>query len=102
MNDFPEGVAVVVGGSGGVGAAAAARLAEAGTDVVVTYHRNADAAKKAAAAIEQAGRRASIEQLDVGDADSVTKALDAIASRHRRIHTVVHAAGSKIDQPYVG
>jgi NAD(P)-dependent dehydrogenase (short-subunit alcohol dehydrogenase family) len=99
--DFPEGVAVVVGGSGGVGAVACTKLAEAGTDVVATYLRHEDAALRTAAIVEHAGRRASIERVDVADADAVVRALDAIAGRHGRIHTVVHAAGSKIDQPFV-
>ena len=38
--DFPSGIALVVGGSGGIGAAVVAALARSGSHVALTYHRN--------------------------------------------------------------
>ena len=45
--DFPKGIALVVGGSGGTGAVICEKLAEAGSDVVLTYHGNAERAQEA-------------------------------------------------------
>jgi len=58
MEDFGEGTALVVGGSGGIGRAICRVLAESGTDVALTYHSNESAAREAADDVERAGRRA--------------------------------------------
>ncbi|MBP7996206.1 MAG: SDR family NAD(P)-dependent oxidoreductase, partial [Candidatus Microthrix sp.] len=51
------GVALVTGGSGGLGSAVALLLARRGADVAITYHNNADRAAEVVAAIEATGRR---------------------------------------------
>ena len=56
---FPEGVALVVGGSGGVGQAIALKLAEQGCDVAVTYRSKEAAAQAVVEQIQALGRRAS-------------------------------------------
>jgi len=95
--DFPEGVALVIGGSGGNGASICKALAEAGTDVVLTYNSNEARAAELTKEIEAMGRQAEFHQLSIGDADRVKSLIDDIANRHR-IHTVVVAAGSDIQQ----
>ncbi len=101
-SDFPDGVAVVLGGSGGVGRAIVERLAHHGADVALTYRGNHAAAEAAAADARGHGRAASIHQLALGDAAAVAACFAQIAAQHGRVHTVVHAAGSAIEQPYIG
>ncbi|HWU64952.1 MAG TPA: SDR family oxidoreductase [Ensifer sp.] len=90
---FPqEGTAVVIGGSGGVGAEICKVLARDGCDVALTYHSNAKRAEEAAAAVGEQGRRASVHKLNIEDGDAVKVFLDAVAA-DGQIHTLVYAAG---------
>jgi NAD(P)-dependent dehydrogenase (short-subunit alcohol dehydrogenase family) len=95
--DFPAGVALVIGGSGGTGAVICEKLAEAGSDVVLTYNGNKERAAVTTQRITSLGRNAEYHQLSIGDHLRVKQLLDDVASRHR-IHTVVVAAGSDIPQ----
>jgi len=70
-------IAVVTGGSGGIGSAGAAALAEAGADVAV-MGRNRAKLDEAAAQVEAAGRRALVVEADIADEASVTRAAAAI------------------------
>ncbi|MDH4584844.1 SDR family oxidoreductase [Pseudomonas sp. BN415] len=97
---FPDGVALIVGGSGGMGQAICERLAEAGSDVVLTYHRNAARAEAVVAAVRDRGRHAQALQLTLGDEASVTASLQQL-TEGRRIHTLVVASGSDIAQPRI-
>jgi len=101
MADFPEGVAVVVGGSGGVGSAICERLAHYGAKVAITYRKNPERAETVAAKIRAQGGHASTHALDLGDADAVAELLATCAEREGGLHTIVHAAGSAISQPYI-
>lgn len=87
-----EGWALVVGGSGGIGAATARALGRAGWDVVVTYGRNASAAESVAEDVRALGRSASIRQLSLPDGDPGD--LTGLGA-------LVFAAGHDIGQPYV-
>jgi NAD(P)-dependent dehydrogenase (short-subunit alcohol dehydrogenase family) len=98
--DFPDGVALVIGGSGGNGKAICEALADAGSDVALTYHRNAQRAEETVAAVSARGRKATAHALSIGDAEGVRKVVEAVGSR-QRIHTVVIAAGSDITQPLI-
>lgn len=100
--DFPEGVAVVIGGSGGIGSAICAALAEAGTDVVLTYRGNEQAAEASATAVRKLGRRAEYHQLAIDDAAAVTAFFTGIMQQHGRIHTVINAAGASIPMVFIG
>ena len=100
FKEFPEGVALVIGGSGGTGAAICQRMAECGSDVVLTYHGNAARAQEVVAAVQAKGRQAEAHQLSIGDSARVAELVADVASRHR-IHTVVIAAGSDINQPAI-
>lgn len=95
--DFPKGVALVIGGSGGTGAVICEKLAEAGSDVVLTYNGNEERAAETAERLRALGQRAEYHQLSIGDHARVKQLIDEVASRHR-IHTVVVAAGSDIPQ----
>lgn len=101
MPDFPSGVALVVGGSGGIGSAVARGLAARGVALGITYRRNQDAAEEIARGIRADGGSCSVHRVDLGDVESVRGCLAELATEHGHIHTVAHAAGTHIDQPYV-
>jgi len=94
--DFPEGIALVVGGSGGNGQVIAQHLAEAGTAVAISYNSNRANAEAAAEAIASTGSNASVVQIDVRDPDSLKAAVDKLVADYGRIHTVIIATGYDI------
>ena len=94
MADFPEsGVAVVSGGSGGVGSAICIALAAAGCNIVFTYHRNAEAALKTSRAVEAMGRAVQAVAVDLRDEAAVATFVNEAAKQWGGIHTVVTAHG---------
>lgn len=101
MPDFPEGVALVVGGSGGIGSAIARGFAAAGVTLAITYRHHRDAAEAVAEEIRSAGGACSVHPVDLGDLDSVKACLEQLVEEHGQIHTIAHAAGTHIDQPYI-
>lgn len=98
---FPDGVAVVLGGSGGLGLAICEQLAAHGTDVAFTYRSNEAAAARAADAIETTGRRSLRRALDVSDAAATRAFFEDVAAEFPRIHTVVAATGASFRLDYV-
>jgi NAD(P)-dependent dehydrogenase (short-subunit alcohol dehydrogenase family) len=99
--DFPEGVALVVGGSGGIGSAIARGFAAAKVTLAITYRHNKEAADEVADEIRDGGGTCTVHQVALSDLDSVKACLDQLADEHGQIHTIAHAAGTHIDQPYV-
>jgi 3-oxoacyl-[acyl-carrier protein] reductase len=71
------GVAVVTGGSSGIGKGICLHLADLGWDVAATYARNHEGAKATARAVEERGQRALVEKCDVGDRDQMTRFFGA-------------------------
>ena len=71
-------IALVTGSSRGLGRSTALALAQEGTDVVVTYHANADAAADVVQDIEAMGRRAVALRLDAGDVPSFPAFTEAL------------------------
>ncbi|ABQ90197.1 SDR family NAD(P)-dependent oxidoreductase [Roseiflexus sp. RS-1] len=92
--DFTDQVAIVVGGSGAIGAAVAAMLAERGALVVAGYCRNAAAAANVVARCR--GMRGSVvaRQVDARDPQSVDALVDTVAGEHGRLDIVVFCAGA--------
>jgi 3-oxoacyl-[acyl-carrier protein] reductase len=88
----PDGFALVVGGSGGIGAAICIALAEAGWDVALTFRHNRDAAESVAEAVRAHGREAELRQLSLPDGSPGS--LEGLG-------LLVFAAGLDIDQPYI-
>jgi len=73
-------VFLITGASSGIGAATARLLAAEGADVVVAYHRGADAAEAVAADVRASGARAWCVALDMSDASDVQRAVADVAS----------------------
>ena len=98
---FPAGAALVVGGSGGLGAAICRTLAGQGSDVALTYHGNRDAAEAVAQAVKGAGREAAAVRMALDDADAVAAIVDDVAGQFGAIHTLVFTVGPDIGQPFI-
>lgn len=91
-SSIDRGVAIVTGGSRGIGAATCVRLADAGYTVVVNYATDAEAAARVAARIAQAGGTAHAIQADTGEPASIEK-LFAAADRLGPLTALVNNAG---------
>ncbi|MEU4390274.1 SDR family oxidoreductase [Kribbella sp. NPDC023855] len=88
-----ERVAIVTGGSRGIGRETAARLGRDGYAVVVTYSGSASAADEAVKEVEQAGGRAIAVQADVADETALSALFDQAEEAFGGVDVVVHAAG---------
>ncbi|MGX1488363.1 3-oxoacyl-[acyl-carrier protein] reductase [Streptomyces tendae] len=93
MNRLEGNVALVTGGSRGIGAAVALRLAEEGADVVLTYESDAGAAARVVKRIEAAGRRALAVRADSARPEALTAAVDEAVARFGRLDVLVNNAG---------
>jgi 3-oxoacyl-[acyl-carrier protein] reductase len=92
-------VAIVTGGSRGIGRQVAARLAADGIAVVVNYAGNEAQAKEAVAEITAAGGQAIAVQADVADETAVAALFDEAERAYGGVDVVVHAAGVMILSP---
>src|SRR6476619_5158093 len=90
-------VALVTGGSRGIGRAIAIALGRRGAKVIVNYAARADAAGEAAAAVEAAGGQAAISGFDVANAAAVTDAIKAIGKDHGSLDILVNNAGVAVN-----
>ncbi|MFG2847212.1 SDR family NAD(P)-dependent oxidoreductase [Kitasatospora sp. NPDC048296] len=86
-------VALVTGGSRGIGAAVALRLAEDGADVALTYQGAADRAEEVVAKISAMGRTGWAVRADGADPEAVRAAVAAVAERFGRLDILVNNAG---------
>jgi 3-oxoacyl-[acyl-carrier protein] reductase len=91
------GIALVTGGSRGIGRAIVELLASAGMNVIFTYRENAAAAAEVAK-LDQGGRIRA-ELLDVRDAQACSAVVEKIIERHDRIDLLVNNAGVIRDNP---
>jgi NAD(P)-dependent dehydrogenase (short-subunit alcohol dehydrogenase family) len=102
VREFPDGVALVAGGSGGVGRAICERLARAGTPVALTYRHNRAAADEVAHAVAALGVAATTYALALDDGAAVGPLVERVAAECGPIHTVVYAVGSAIRMRFIG
>ena len=101
MASFPEGCALVFGGSGGIGSGVARTIAEAGSDIAVVWRSRSEPAEAAASHARGLGRKASTHQADVTRPDEVRAAINAAIGLHGRIHSVIWGAGPLVNQHYL-
>jgi len=93
-------VALITGGSRGIGAAIAKRLATDGANVTITYTKGADAAESVVKEIERAGRKAIAIQADAADADAVKAAVEKTVTTFGRLDILVNNAGTAIPKRF--
>jgi len=93
-------VAVVTGGSRGIGAAIAKRLAADGASVAITYTQGAGAAASVVKEIERAGGKAITIQADAADVDAVKAAVEKAVAKFGRLDVLVNNAGTAIPKSF--
>jgi 3-oxoacyl-[acyl-carrier protein] reductase len=99
MYDFTGKVALVTGGSRGIGRAIATTLAQGKASVAINYAGNEAAAKEAAALCEQAGAtRVKLMKFDIADSAACNAAVDEVVKEWGGLHVLVNNAGIAIDQ----
>src|ERR1700723_428632 len=100
MAALTKKIALVTGGSRGIGAAIAKRLAADGATVAITYAKDAEAAAKVVKGIEQAGGKAIAFQADAADADAVRGAVEKTVAALGGIDVLVNNAGTAIPKKF--
>jgi 3-oxoacyl-[acyl-carrier protein] reductase len=97
MFDLAGKVALITGGSRGIGRATAEVLARQGAHVVLTYVGNEAAALEAVASIERASGKAEAVRLDTSDSEGAERTIADVAKRVGRLDVLVCNAGISID-----
>ena len=93
MADLQGRVAMVTGGSRGIGRAISLQLARAGADVAVNYASNADAASAVIEEIRGLGRKAGAYQADVADFEACRSMTERVAADLGPVDILVNNAG---------
>jgi 3-oxoacyl-[acyl-carrier protein] reductase len=102
MGDLTGRVAVVTGGSRGIGRAIAIALGRAGAKVVINYTANEAAANEAAAAVVAAGGAAVTKRFDVADSAAVDAAIKEVIASEGGLHILVNNAGIAVNTLVLG
>jgi 3-oxoacyl-[acyl-carrier protein] reductase len=97
--DLSGKIALVTGGSRGIGRASVNALAQAGCDVVVGFRRSSNAAREAVREIEALGRRGLALQADVSQPDEAARLVQETIAAFGRIDILVNNAGVNPSRP---
>ena len=100
MSTLANKVALVTGGSRGIGAAIAKRLAADGASVAITFARDATAASAVVNAIESNGGKALAIQADATNLEAVKGAVDKTVAKWGRLDVLVNNAGTAVPKPF--
>lgn len=90
-------IAIVTGGSRGIGRAVAVDLAAHGYKVAITYMQNDKAAKETLEIIRKAGGSAEAVKFDIGSAAEAVPAMDELLKRLKRVDVLINNAGVAMD-----
>lgn len=94
-------VALVTGGSRGIGRAICLELARRGAYVVVNFRSNKKAAEETLAIVRQAGGDGETAGFDVANGEETERRIDEILSRHEAVDILVNNAGESADSLFV-
>lgn len=94
MLDLNNRVAIVTGGSRGIGRATAIRLAEAGADVVINYVTSQSSAREVADQVASLGRRVATVKADVSEPEDIQSLVEFVGKEFGKIDIVVSNAAS--------
>jgi 3-oxoacyl-[acyl-carrier protein] reductase len=94
-------VAVVTGGSRGIGRAICRELAGEGYRVVINYHSNGEAAEETLDLIRKQGGQGEISRFDVADTRQTQEAIGEIIQRYGQLHVLINNAGITSDGLFV-
>jgi 3-oxoacyl-[acyl-carrier protein] reductase len=97
MSDLTGQVALVTGGSRGIGRACCVALAKRGAKVAINYAGNEEAAAQTASLVAAAGGESKLQRFDVADAAAGAKAIDELVTAWGRVDILVNNAGIAID-----
>jgi NAD(P)-dependent dehydrogenase (short-subunit alcohol dehydrogenase family) len=100
MSRLNEKVALIIGGSRGIGAAIAKRLAANGASVAITYAKEASAASAVVRAIELSGGKAVAIQADAADVEAVKGAVEKTVATYGQLDVLVNNAGTAIPKTF--
>jgi len=101
MNRKEGSVALVTGGSRGIGRAICLELAREGYHVVINFHSNSRAAEETLEIVKGEGGHGEISRFDVANAEEAQKAIGDMIHRHGHIHVLVNNAGITSDGLFV-
>lgn len=89
-------VAIVTGGSGGIGQSLCERLAKDGAKIVINYRSSKNGAEEAQKAVEKAGSEAFLVKADLGKVDEINNLVDSTINHFGKVDILVNNAGLEI------
>ena len=96
---FAGKVAIVTGGSRGIGKACVLKLAQLGADTVVNYSRNTEHAEATARDAEESGGTSVAMQADMGDRDAIVGLFQRVQEKFGRVDILVNSAARGLERP---
>ena len=93
--------AIVTGSDSGIGRATAVALAQAGYDIAITWRSDDAGAQETAREVREAGRRAEVVRLDLGDPPAAARVIDALADALGGLDVLVNNAGGGNAGPFL-